>query len=145
MTRRALLPLVLACGALAFAAPALSATPTTAWAKSANALCKSASAEIDQIKDPETMADLIKGTQKVLAIASRTTTAMTKLPRPAAQRTDIAKLIGYYNQQLGVLRNLIAALKANDQAKGEKIIAQGDVLEDKINATAKKLGASDCD
>ena len=60
-------------------------------------------------------------------------------------KRDIAKLIGYYKQQLGVLRNLLAALKADDQAKAEKIIAQGDAIEGKINATAKKLGASECD
>lgn len=145
MTRRALLPLALACGALALAAPAQSATAPSAWAKAANAVCKNGSAEIDKIKDPETMDQLIAGTQKVLAIATRTTAGIARLPRPAADKVAIGQLVSYYNQQLGVLRNLIAALKANDEVKGEKIIAQGDALESKISALARRLGAGECD
>ena len=142
MTRLTLTSLV-AVGALAFAAPSFAASPSE-WAKSADKICAKANAEIEKIAEPTSAKTLIAGTEKVLEIGKRQTSDLAKLKRPSGDASAIAKLIGYYEQQAGVVRSLIDAVKREDKAKLQKLVEQGDELDDKADSLVKKLGAKRC-
>jgi len=129
--------------ALALAAPSLAASPSE-WAKSADKICARANAEIDKIPQPTSTKTLVAGSEKILEIGKRQTSDLAKLRRPSGDASAIAKLIGYYEQQVGIVKGLIDALKHDDKAKVQKLIGQGDELDDKADSLVTKLGAKKC-
>lgn len=134
---------VIAAGALALAAPAFAASASD-WSKSADKICARTDAAIDKIPAPDSAKSLISGTERVLELGGRQTSDLAKLKRPSGDASNIAKLVGIYEQQLGILKSLIAALKHDDQAKAESLLAQGNDLEGKAKSLARKLGAKKC-
>ena len=129
--------------ALALAAPSFAAS-TSDWAKSADKICARANADIDKLPQPTSVKSLIASTEKFLEIGKRQTSDLAKLKRPSGDAAAIAKLVGYYEQQVGVVKSLIDALKHGDQAKTQKLITQGDALDASAKSLAKKLGAKTC-
>ncbi len=142
MIRIASAPL-LAVGALAFAAPSFAASASD-WSKSADRICARTNADIDRILEPDSTKTLIAGTEKILALGKRQTSDLAELKRPSGDATTIAQLVGIYEQQIGSIKALIAALKRDDQVKVKAVLAQGNALESRANALATKLGAKKC-
>ena len=134
---------LIAAGSLAFVAPAFAAS-TSDWSKSADKICARTNAEIDKIPEPDSTRTLISGTEKILELGKRQTSDLAKLKRPSGDASTIAKLVGVYERQLGVVKSLIAALKHDDQAKVKTLLAQGNDLESKAKSLAGKLGAKKC-
>ena len=147
MTRRAVLPIAAAVAALALAAPSLAAGPS-AWAKSADSICKKYEKKIGEISEPKSLKEAIADNEKFLGFRTAQTKEIAKLSRPAADKADIAKLLGYYDQEIDVVKRLIAALKTNDERKNEKkmssIIVEGASIANKRKSIAKQLGAVGC-
>jgi hypothetical protein len=148
MTRRAALPVVVGTlGALAAAVPLASAAGgagPSAWATAANAICSKAGDRIQDVPRGSSLAEIAKGTQKVLGIILRQNGDLAKLPRPARDAASIATLLGYYAQQADVVRGIIVGLKKGDQGAANAMIAKGDAVNTKATALARKLGATDC-
>lgn len=160
MTLRAALSLAVVAGALAAAVPtaALAATPaattakaastagapSTPWAKSAVAICKRYGAEVNKVKDPKTMAEAAESTQAVYVIASKQTREIAKLERPAAAAADIAKLVALWNQQLGVVKQMVSAFRTQNEALAQKLVDKGTAVDTKVKALGVKLGISAC-
>lgn len=142
MTRLAITSLV-AVGALALAAPSFAASPSE-WAKSADKICAKANADVAKLPQPTSTKSLIASTEKFLEIGKRQTSDIAKLKRPAADAAAIAKLVGYYEKQVGVVKGLLDALKHNDLTKAQKLITQGDALDASAKSLVKKLGAKTC-
>ena len=142
MTRVAIASL-LAVAALAFAAPAFAAAVSD-WSKSADRICARTNADIDRIPDPDSTKTLISATEKILELGKRQTSDLAKLKRPSGAAATIAQLVGISEQQIGVIKTLIAALRRDDQVKAEAVVAQGNALESKAMALARKLGAKKC-
>ena len=142
MTRLLITSLV-AVGALALAAPSFAASPSE-WVKSADKICARTNAEIAKIPQPTSTKTLIASSGTFLAIGKRQTGDLAKLKRPSGDAAAIAKLIGYYEQQVGVVTGLIAALQQDDKAKVQKLVAQGGALDATAKSLVKKLGAKNC-
>ena len=142
MIRTAIAPL-LAVGALTFAAPSFAAAASD-WSKSADRICARTSADIDRIPEPNSTKTLISASEKILELGKRQTSDLAKLKRPPGDAATIAQLVGVYEQQIGVVKALIAALRRDDQVKVKAALAQGNALESKTKALATKLGAKKC-
>ena len=134
---------LLAVGALACAAPSFAASASD-WSKAADRICARTNADIDRIPEPDSTKTLIAATEKILALGARQTSDLAKLKRPSGDATTIAQLVGIYEQQIGIIKTLIAALRRDDQVKAEAVVAQGNALESKAMALARKLGAKKC-
>jgi hypothetical protein len=145
MTTRAALSVVIAVAvaALVLTASSFAASPS-AWAKSADAICAKHNKEVDKIPAPKTLEQLATSTEKLLAIGIREMNDIAALDRPAADKANIAKLLGYYGQQVAIVKRLIAAVKASDQKKMNAVVAEGNALDAKLKAVEKKLGAVGC-
>ena len=145
MTRQAFLPILVAVGALAVAAPSVAgAAGPSAWAKSADAICKQANKDIDAIAEPKNTKELASATEKLLAIGIRQTNDLAKLSRPSSDAKEIGTLIGYYNDQVSVGKKLLAAVKQGDMKKAQAIIESGNATGKKVDALVTKLGAKAC-
>lgn len=134
---------LLAVGALACAAPSFAASASD-WSKAADKICARTNADIDKIPEPDSTKALIAGTEKILAFGARQTSDLAKLKRPSGDATTIAQLVGIYEQQIGSIKALIAALRRDDQVKVKAVLAQGNALESRAKALAAKLGAKKC-
>lgn len=144
MIRRTAFPLAVVV-AVALVAPSLAvAAPPSAWAKAADALCVKANADVRKLPAPKTAKQRIAAIEKSIAIGQRLTRALAKLPRPAAEAAEIAKLIGVYKQTVVLLRNVVKALRANDQARADKEMARANVLGRSFSISATKLNALRC-
>ena len=66
------------------------------------------------------------------------------MKRPAGDAKAIAQLIGYYEQQVGIVESRIDALEDGDGARAKNLIEQGDEPDDKADSLVKKLGAGRC-
>lgn len=149
MTRRAALPIVLVAGAvLAAPSAALAARTVPAaggtWGKAANPVCKRYSKEIDKLPSPSNPSEAAASTQKVYEIAKRQTNELAKLPRAAGEDADVKALIGLWRQELGVVQQMVLAMKRSDTKAVNAIVAQGRKIDVKVQALGKKLGAADC-
>ena len=142
MTRSAITSLIVV-AALALAAPSFAAS-TSDWSKAADKICAKAHAEIAKLPQPTSAKSLIASTEKFMEIGKRQTSDLAKLKRPSGDASSIAKLIGYYEQQMGIVKSLIDAIKREDQAKMKKLIDQGDEFDDKAGSLVTKLGAKKC-
>ena len=142
MTRPTITSLIVV-AALAFAAPSFAAS-TSDWAKSADKICAKANADVEKLPRPTSVKSLIASTEKFLEIGKRQTSDLAKLKRPSGDAAAIKKLLGYYEQQAGVVKSLIDALKHEDKAKVQKLIDKGDEYDDKAGSLATKLGAKTC-
>ena len=130
-------------GALALAAPSFAASASD-WSKSANKICATANAELDRIQQPKTTPELIAASEKFLEIGKRQTGDLAKLKRPSADAAAIGKVVGIYQQQVGLVEGLIAALRKNDQKQVKALVNQGDALAVTAAKLVKGLGAAEC-
>lgn len=149
MTRRALLPILLAAGACAVApsvagAAAGSHSAAASWSKDATAICKRYGKQIDALPEPKTLDEAAASTLKILDLATRQTNEIAKLSKPAKDAKTIDELLGYWRQQLGVVKDMAAAMKKADQAAVSSLMAKGDGIDKKVTALGKKLGVNDC-
>lgn len=148
MTLRAALSLAVVAGALAVAVPsaalAASSAANATWAGSATAICKRYGAEVNKVKDPTTMLEAATSTQAVYDLALKQTREIEKLSRPAKDAASIATLVGLWNQQLGVVKQMVGAFRAKNEALVKTLVAKGTAVDTKVKALGKKLGVVAC-
>ena len=90
------------------------------------------------------MALLIRASEKFQEVGKRQTDDLAKLKRPSRDAAAIGKVVGIYEQQVGLVKGLIAALKKNDQKKVKTLVTQGDALAVTAAKIIKALGAANC-
>jgi hypothetical protein len=141
MKIRAFTPLIVLAAAVAVAAPSF-ASASSAWSKSAVTICKKAHAEGNKAVpgDPKTTRALLAANEKLLSIDVRLMASLDKLPRPAASKAEITRLLSYYHQELVTIKKLVIALKANKPALAQKLAAQDTVFKEKAIPLEEKLG-----
>ncbi len=130
-------------GALAFAAPSFAASASD-WSKSADKICARANAELDKIPQPKSTLELIAASERFLEVGKRQTDELAKLKRPSADAAAIGRVVGIYEQEGGLVKGLIAALRKNDQKTIKTLGTQGDALSVKAAGIIKGLGAAKC-
>lgn len=148
MIRRALLPIVLAAGALLAAAPSVAGAAAAAspseWAKSANAICLKAQGLVAKVPQPTTSQEEIAAFSTILGYIRQQNDGLRKLPRPKQSASDIATLLSLYDKQAGFIGGIIAGMQSGNASGIEAARRQGNALNPKVLALAKKLGAKYC-
>ena len=76
-----------------------------------------------------------------MAIGKRRSSELAKLKRPSGDAAAIGKLLGYFEQQVAMVKSLIDAVKRDDTERMRKVMAHGSSLNDSAVTLAKKLGA----
>ena len=145
--RSLLVAVAAAVGSLALvasaSATALAASPS-AWARAADAVCVRYGKEAARIAPPTSSKALDAASERLAAIEQRRAGELAKLKRPAGDSAAIAKLIGAFEEQVAVLRNLIAAVRHDDEARIKQLLADGSRQNEQAVALARKLGAARC-
>lgn len=147
MTRPAAASLVAVVAAATFAlvSPSLAAAASpSAWAKAADALCVKAGADSQKLPAAKTAKERIATIEQSIVIGNRLASSLARLPRPAAEAAEIAKLVGLYRQAVVLLRNVVAALRENDTARVDKELARANVIGTSFSRSATKLNALHC-
>ena len=148
MTRRALLPIVLAVGALLAAAPSVAGAATAAspseWAKSANAICTRTQRLVAGVPRPMTQQEETRAFSTILGYIRQQNDGLRKLPRPKQTASDIATLMRLFDKQAGLIGGVIAGMQSGNASAIEASRREGNALNPKVLALTKKLGANDC-
>jgi hypothetical protein len=122
------------------------ATPTRAsWAAAANRVCTASYAQIRALPKPRTHALYVSDVRKDLQIAQQVDARLAAIPRPAAERPKIAKLLTLSHQQEAVIEHaFLPALLQGDFLALERASARLKPLGNLSNKLARALGARVC-
>lgn len=67
-----------------------------------------------------------------------------KLKPPTDEQTDVDRILAISEEQLGMLDQMIAALKRNDTAYLQKLGNKGEVMDRESNRVFRRLGITAC-
>ena len=109
-----------------------------------NAICVSASGEIDKLGDPGSLADVARIGAKLADIRDAETAKLAALRVAKADEDGQAKLVAALEARDRTLRAVVTAAKRKDQAAATKALAAGQPLGDKASNAALDLGLLRC-
>ena len=137
----AVLALCLATASSALSAPA---RPLETWGARASAICEATERSIARIPSPGSIRGFAVALPELIAAGTRERRLIAALPRPAAQREQIAAYLASYPPLFGVLTEMIAASKAADTAAFDALLKKGSRLSRASDRIARALGATAC-
>ena len=97
--------------------------------------------ELDAATSPEEAAVVY---DELAALSERAVADVTALPRPEGDEATIDELVELQSQGVAFVRDLAAAVRANDQATGEDLIAQLQTLTTQADAADAEFGFQAC-
>ena len=109
-----------------------------------NAICVSASGEIDKLGDPGSLADVARIGAKLADIRDAETAKLAALHVAKDDEDGQAKLVAALQARDKTLRAVVTAAKKHDQAAATKALAAGQPLGDKASNAALDLGLLRC-
>jgi hypothetical protein len=109
-----------------------------------NAICVTASGEIDKLGDPASLADVARIGAKLAAIRDGETKKLAALKVSKDDEDGQTRLIDALEARDATLRVVVSAAKKNDQAAATKALAAGQPLGDKASNAALDLGLLRC-
>lgn len=109
-----------------------------------NAICVSASGEIDKLGDPGSLADVARIGAKLADIRDAETAKLAALHVATEDEDGQAKLVAALQARDKTLRAVVTAAKKHDQAAATKALAAGQPLGDKASNAALDLGLLRC-
>ena len=109
-----------------------------------NAICVSASGEIDKLGDPGSLADVARIGAKLADIRDAETAKLAALRVAKDDEDGQAKLVAALEARDRTLRAVVTAAKRKDQAAATKALAAGQPLGDKASNAALDLGLLRC-
>jgi hypothetical protein len=109
-----------------------------------NAICVSASGEIDKLGDPGSLADVARIGAKLADIRDAETAKLAALHVAKDDEDGQAKLVAALQARDMTLRAVVTAAKKDDQAAATKALAAGQPLGDKASNAALDLGLLRC-
>ena len=134
--------------ALALAACGGSSTTSTdasaSFTSKATAICDSVNSQIAALPAPKTNADAAKVGAQEISITGPAVTKMKALTAPAAKKSQFTEWTSNLAATEAVNTQLLAALKAGDQAKFTTLAAESKSLNIKGNTLAASLGLASC-
>ena len=98
-------------------------------------------AELDAATSPEEAAVVY---DELAALSEQAVADVTALPRPEGDEATIDRLVGLQSQGVALVRDLAAAVRANDQATGGDLIAQLQTLATEADAADAEFGFQVC-
>ena len=113
--------------------------------KKADAICTKYDAKGKALPTPQSLKDIETYVPKAKAIAQDEIKELRGLvsKAPDSVKDDYSKALDLIDQQLAKLDDLLAAAKANDTAKLQKILSD-DSANKQADALAKKIGLTQC-
>jgi hypothetical protein len=114
------------------------------WIAKADAICKqsfAAARKIPQPRSPEQFDDYLA---KVLAISRRFDPQFAALEAPEGDEKTIENLVRLNEEGTLLLANLLEAVRAQNVAKVERIVAQGTANAKEFGAAARAYGSKEC-
>jgi hypothetical protein len=110
----------------------------------ADAICADANEDLDALATPQTNAEAADVTEDAIAISERQLESLRALRPPEADEATLNEAYDLLDQQLALGRELVDALRANDEAKGRELLDQGAGLNDQADAIAQEYGLQVC-
>jgi len=114
------------------------------FAAKANALCKSFNDADKAAGSPTSLAEAVAYFEKLTPLYEKRVTDLDALKPPADEQATVDKIVALEKDEADVARQLLAALKANDQAKANELVASGNANSKKAKVLYKELGLTEC-
>jgi hypothetical protein len=121
-----------------------STNAAASFTSKATAICDSVNNQIAALPKIHTNADALKVGAQELSITGPAVTKMKALAAPSDKQSQFTKWTSNLSQSVAINTQLLASLKAGDQAKFNALAPQSKSLNVKGNALAKALGLSAC-
>lgn len=109
-----------------------------------DAICVAASARIDGLGDPASLADVARISAKLVTIRSDETAKLAALRVSKADANAQTTLIAALRARDATLKQLVSAARKNDQAAATKALAAAQPLGDRASDAALDLGLLRC-
>jgi hypothetical protein len=114
------------------------------WIEQADAICAEANSRIDAIADPQSAEELATRAEEVIAISEEQLGKLEALTPPPELEPQVGEAIGLIRQQIELVREIATAAVAGDQAQVEAILAEGESLDQRLDALAREIGLTEC-
>lgn len=116
----------------------------TAWARKANAICRSLNAETEQLGQPQTRTELAQLLPQSVTLAQGALAELRALPAPKRDAKRIARMLRHFDRFVALETEAVAALGANDTETFARLTARAFGANDRGNEVARSLGATRC-
>lgn len=114
------------------------------FAAKANALCASFNKADKAAGSPTSLAEAVAYFEKLTPLYEKRVTDLDALKPPADEQATVDKIVALEKDEAAVAKQLLAALKANDQAKANELVASGNANSKKAKVLYKELGLTEC-
>lgn len=114
------------------------------FAAKTNALCAAFNKQVNAVAKPKTIDEAVASLNKLLPIDKKLVADVKNLKPPANEEATVKRVVTLGEEQATRVENLIAAIKAKDNAKMTKLIAEGDKSDKESKALFTQLGITEC-
>lgn len=114
------------------------------WIAKADALCERSLAEVNAIPEPMTQDDFGEYLTDVLATARRFDPEFAALAPPEGDEEPIRRLVALNEEKTRLFEELVAAVRAQDAAKVQRIVSEGTAKTNEFAAAARAYGSTEC-
>jgi hypothetical protein len=114
------------------------------WIAKADTLCKQSLAEVNAIPEPKTEEDFDEYLTDVLATARRFDPEFAALEPPEGDEETVRKLVSLNEEKTRLFEELVAAVRAQDAAKVQRIVNEGTAKTNEFAAAARAYGSEEC-
>ncbi len=114
------------------------------FAAKANALCVSFNEADKAAGSPSSLAEAVAYFEKLTPIYEKRVADLDALKPPADEQATVDKIVAIEKDEAGIAKQLLAALKANDTTKANKLVASGNANSAKAKVLYKELGLTEC-
>lgn len=115
-----------------------------AFTARADAFCKQASDELEQLGEPKSVAQAKATLEKLQSIMSKLVTDIRALPAPSTDKPKLDEALAAFDASLAKLREAQTALDASQVKKMLELLNEFYELTDTANAKADAYGFKDC-
>ncbi len=110
----------------------------------ADAICKATEDELDALAEPATKEEFASFLEEGLGLSEAQLEDLRALSPPEADEATLEEAYSLVEQQLDVIRDMVDAVKADDEAAVQELITQGDALNDRADQIAADYGLKEC-
>ena len=110
----------------------------------ADAVCQEAEDRFDELGDAQTIEEAAALGDEAVTIGEEQLEQLRALRPPVEDEATIQEAYDLLEQQLAVARDLVEALREEDQAAAQELIAEGERLNEEADAIAAEYGLQVC-
>jgi len=110
----------------------------------ADAICKATEEKLDALAEPTSKEEFASFLEEGLGLSEGQLDDLRALNPPEADEATLEEAYSLVEQQLDVIRQMVDAVKADDEAAVQELITQGDALNDQADQIAADYGLKEC-